>query len=484
MVPYPANGRGYLVLPPEAPSPRLCLIQKNSPTDEYGFNLHAEKEKGQFIGAVDVGSPADIAGLKQGDLIFAVNGDSIIGRSHKEVVAKIKSNPLKCEMLVATEEERNWYQEHNIPIDMKLPNIIRVCEEKRQSTGGKPVIGGGVKPPLMAPPARISKLIKKSPTEEFGFNLHAERGKGHYIGSVDKNGIADRAGLVMGQRIVGVNGTLIYPATAHNEVVGLIKRDPLCTELLVVSEEVDHWYAENGAEFSFDNAVRYNSQPTAPQSTTSTRNHQVESRITMEKHPVQEETSDSNVMEYKEHQHIALFEPNNSIEQTTTMSTVRTVTMSEAIQETAEDTDDIIDKIFQDVPLIPVGQVDSHNNSMDTLSRDGELEHQPLVASESNNARIPPAVRESSSKPPTNQVPLVIKPVARTQSTDSKIPPSSPSSYASSPSPDPRGNGTTNGLDFYKLNAKEAQRLLRKQKNDPRKQNLSLEQKHQMVSNL
>uniref|UniRef100_A0AC34QTY0 PDZ domain-containing protein n=1 Tax=Panagrolaimus sp. JU765 TaxID=591449 RepID=A0AC34QTY0_9BILA len=356
--------------------------------------------------------------------------------------------------------------------------------KKRQSTGGKPVIGGGVKPPLMAPPARISKLIKKSPTEEFGFNLHAERGKGHYIGSVDKNGIADRAGLVMGQRIVGVNGTLIYPATAHNEVVGLIKRDPLCTELLVVSEEVDHWYAENGAEFSFDNAVRYNSQPTAPQSTTSTRNHQVESRITMEKHPVQEETSDSNVMEYKEHQHIALFEPNNSIEQTTTMSTVRTVTMSEAIQETAEDTDDIIDKIFQDVPLIPVGQVDSHNNSMDTLSRDGELEHQPLVASESNNARIPPAVRESSSKPPTNQVPLVIKPVARTQSTDSKIPPSSPSSYASSPSPDPRGNGTTNGLDFYKLNAKEAQRLLRKQKNDPRKQNLSLEQKHQMVSNL
>uniref|UniRef100_A0A0M3HIV4 DUF2185 domain-containing protein n=1 Tax=Ascaris lumbricoides TaxID=6252 RepID=A0A0M3HIV4_ASCLU len=62
----------------------------------------------------------------------------------------------------------------------------------------------------------------------------------------------------MGQRIVGVNGKLIFPATSHKEVVGLIKMNPLQTDLLVASEEVDRWYAENNEEFSFDYADRYN----------------------------------------------------------------------------------------------------------------------------------------------------------------------------------------------------------------------------------
>lgn len=56
---------------------------------------------------------------------------------------------------------------------------------------------------------------KRDPTEEFGFNLHAEKNRGHFVGAVDKNGIGERAGLQMGQRIVGVNGQLIYPSTAH-----------------------------------------------------------------------------------------------------------------------------------------------------------------------------------------------------------------------------------------------------------------------------
>jgi predicted metalloprotease with PDZ domain len=58
-------------------------------------------------------------------------------------------------------------------------------------------------------------LVKKTPGEEFGFNLHAEKGRGHFIGSIDKGGIGDRAGLVTGQRIVGVNGEFVHPSTPH-----------------------------------------------------------------------------------------------------------------------------------------------------------------------------------------------------------------------------------------------------------------------------
>ncbi|VDM22240.1 unnamed protein product [Wuchereria bancrofti] len=108
------------------------------------------------------------------------------------------------------------------------------------------------------PKPRLCRLRKRDPTEEFGFNLHAEKNRGHFVGAVDKNGIGERAGLQMGQRIVGVNGQLIYPSTAHKEVVSLIKKNPLRTELLVASEEIDQWYTENHMEYSFGRVELYN----------------------------------------------------------------------------------------------------------------------------------------------------------------------------------------------------------------------------------
>lgn len=52
---------------------------------EYGYNLHAEKGKQQFIGTVDENSPAAKAGLRSGDRIYAVNGQNIVGESHRQV---------------------------------------------------------------------------------------------------------------------------------------------------------------------------------------------------------------------------------------------------------------------------------------------------------------------------------------------------------------------------------------------------------------
>ena len=63
-----------VVLPAEAPQPRLCLMIKRPDFHGYGFNLHAEKSKpGQFIGTVDEGSPAEMCGLKEGDRIVEVS---------------------------------------------------------------------------------------------------------------------------------------------------------------------------------------------------------------------------------------------------------------------------------------------------------------------------------------------------------------------------------------------------------------------------
>lgn len=80
---------------------RLCHVVKRADFDGYGFNLHAEKGRpGQYIGKVDDGSPAESAGLRQGDRIIEVNGTSITNETHKKVVELIKGVPNETKLLV------------------------------------------------------------------------------------------------------------------------------------------------------------------------------------------------------------------------------------------------------------------------------------------------------------------------------------------------------------------------------------------------
>uniref|UniRef100_D3TLC3 WW domain-containing protein n=1 Tax=Glossina morsitans morsitans TaxID=37546 RepID=D3TLC3_GLOMM len=80
------------VKPDQSTATKFCHIVKRADFDGYGFNLHSEKAKpGQFIGKVDSNSPAESAGLKEGDRIVEVNGVAIGNESHKQVVQRIKA---------------------------------------------------------------------------------------------------------------------------------------------------------------------------------------------------------------------------------------------------------------------------------------------------------------------------------------------------------------------------------------------------------
>ena len=79
-------------IPADAPRPRLSHMVKRENFNGYGFNLHAQKNRpGQFIGIVDAGSPAEVAGLKEGDRIIEVNGTNIANENHRQVVERIKA---------------------------------------------------------------------------------------------------------------------------------------------------------------------------------------------------------------------------------------------------------------------------------------------------------------------------------------------------------------------------------------------------------
>ncbi|XP_077394936.1 Na(+)/H(+) exchange regulatory cofactor NHE-RF1 [Festucalex cinctus] len=79
--------------------PRLCVIRREA--NGYGFNLHSERARpGQYIRAVDEDSPAERAGLQPKDRIVQVNGVSVEGKTHSEVVATIKAGGDEARLLV------------------------------------------------------------------------------------------------------------------------------------------------------------------------------------------------------------------------------------------------------------------------------------------------------------------------------------------------------------------------------------------------
>lgn len=112
-------------LPPDAPAPRLCHLIKWVNFDGYGFNLHAEKSRsGQFIGKVDEDSPAQHAGLREGDRIIEVNGVNIAQENHRQVVERIKSIPNETKLLVVDEDADRWYKERKIVVKSTQCNVL------------------------------------------------------------------------------------------------------------------------------------------------------------------------------------------------------------------------------------------------------------------------------------------------------------------------------------------------------------------------
>lgn len=101
--------------------PRLCHIKSRGDGKGYGFNLQAEKGKsGQFIGKVDPDSPADDAGLRDGDRLIEVNGINVEKESHKEVVERIKMIPNKTTMLVIDREGYEHYVTKGVVVTQAL----------------------------------------------------------------------------------------------------------------------------------------------------------------------------------------------------------------------------------------------------------------------------------------------------------------------------------------------------------------------------
>ncbi|KAM9843717.1 Na(+)/H(+) exchange regulatory cofactor NHE-RF2 [Aulostomus maculatus] len=97
--PAPAQAQSRLQVDPSELVPRLCHLVRSE--IGYGFNLHSDRSRpGQYIRSLDLGSPADHAGLRPQDRLVEVNGVNIEGMRHAEVVAFIKKGGDETWLLV------------------------------------------------------------------------------------------------------------------------------------------------------------------------------------------------------------------------------------------------------------------------------------------------------------------------------------------------------------------------------------------------
>ena len=117
-------------LPVDAPPPRLCHVIKRPDFAGYGFNLHAERTRpGQFIGKVDPGSPAELAGLREGDRIIEVNDVNISQENHKQVVQRIKAIPNETKLLVIDKIGEDMYKKAGVVVRSSMVNTVTQCSE-------------------------------------------------------------------------------------------------------------------------------------------------------------------------------------------------------------------------------------------------------------------------------------------------------------------------------------------------------------------
>ncbi|KAM7380379.1 hypothetical protein PAMP_003681 [Pampus punctatissimus] len=202
--------------------PKVISLTKR-PGQTFGFYLRVEHgEDGHLIRCLEMGGPAELAGMKDGDRVLRVNGAFVDGLSHSEVVDLVRNSGVS--VIFHTLDEASYKQAKAQGVNLSDPHNTPVAN--------------GVAKQVQKP--KLCYLVKSS--SGYGFSLLSIKGeKGLFMAEVISGKVADRAGVKVNDRLLEVNGENVENST-HEQVVDKIKMADSSIVLLLSDEETLRYY--------------------------------------------------------------------------------------------------------------------------------------------------------------------------------------------------------------------------------------------------
>ena len=226
----------------QLPKPKVFRCIKKSRDNSFGMKLgYDEDRKGVIITEVDPSSNAAYAGVLPGSRVIELNGMVAQGATKEEVQFKMDASLTEIKILVVEAKADEIYRECKVAVNLR--NVEGVTGDECD-----------YKPKLVK--------LERSGGEGYGFHLlYLDDRKGEYIEEVQPRGLADRAGLRVGDRIIEVNGVNIE-AQRSRDVVNRIRGAVDTVTLLLVDPKTDGYFRKKAvtittslAEEFFDDKV-------------------------------------------------------------------------------------------------------------------------------------------------------------------------------------------------------------------------------------
>ncbi|NWU92599.1 NHRF3 protein, partial [Upupa epops] len=227
--------------------PRECKVTKK-PQKSYGFYLRIEKDvAGHLIRNVEKNSPAEQAGLKDGDRVLRVNGVFVDKEEHAQVVEIVKNSGNSVVLLVLDGASYLKAEKEGVNLEELGQKLSTGQQQEQQSP--PPMTNGAV---TGVPQPRLCYLVKEE--NGYGFSLKTTKGqKGLFLVDLSSQGAAAKAGVQNNDRLIEVNGKNVENDT-HEEVVEKVKKSENHVMFLLSNEETDLYYTSQKMVLSKDSA--------------------------------------------------------------------------------------------------------------------------------------------------------------------------------------------------------------------------------------
>ncbi|XP_058866134.1 Na(+)/H(+) exchange regulatory cofactor NHE-RF3 isoform X1 [Acipenser ruthenus] len=265
--------RGIVVVPAMAGEhnlphrPRKLYLVKGP--SGYGFRLGQERlplrRIAHFMREVDPDSPAEGAGMQDGDRLLAVNGDPVEGLEHEDIVTRVRKSGRQVTLTAIDSQGSEFYSQLGLTplLFSEDSDPVTPLQEETPALTAPPVEN------LQEPQAPLAKPrlchLEKG-IAGFGFNLRSILDEPSiFIGQVAQGSPAERAELREGDVVVEVNGVNVESEYIE-DVVGRMKEGGSQLTVLVLGPVEYQQYKQSGTPITADLAVGKQAEKPEPSS--------------------------------------------------------------------------------------------------------------------------------------------------------------------------------------------------------------------------